>query len=49
MQVTKENFITARYIDNEKKNVEILYKDGDKNISHIILHYIIDIISTYKF
>jgi hypothetical protein len=38
MQVTTENFITARYIDNEKKNVEILYKDGDKNISHIIEH-----------
>lgn len=38
MQVTKDNFITARYIDNEKKNVEILYKDGDKNISHIIEH-----------
>ena len=30
MQVTKENFITARYIDNEKKIVEILYKEGEK-------------------
>jgi len=38
MQVTTENFITARYIDNAKKNVEILYKDGDKNIPHIIEH-----------
>jgi hypothetical protein len=38
MQVTTENFITARYIDNAKKNVEILYKDGDKVIPHIIEH-----------
>ena len=26
MQITKENFLSARYIDNEKKHVEILYK-----------------------
>lgn len=38
MEVTKENFISARYIDNEKKIVEILYKMGDKNIPHIIEH-----------
>lgn len=36
--ITKDNYITARYIDNEKKNVEVLYKDGDKNISHILQH-----------
>lgn len=38
MEVTKENFISARYIDNEKKIVEILYKMGDKTIPHIIEH-----------
>ena len=38
MEVTKENFISARYIDNEKKNVEILYKIGEKVIPHIIEH-----------
>ena len=38
MEVTKENFISARYVDNEKKIVEILYKMGDKNIPHIIEH-----------
>jgi len=38
MEVTKENFISTRYVDNEKKIVEILYKMGDKNIPHIIEH-----------
>lgn len=38
MQVTTENFISARYIDNEKKIVEILYRDGDNIIPHIIEH-----------
>ena len=38
MQVTKENYISARYTDNEKKIVEMLYKEGDKVISHIIEH-----------
>ncbi len=38
MEVTKENFISARYIDNEKTIVEILYKMGDKNIPHLIEH-----------
>ena len=38
MEVTKENFISARYVDNEKKIVEILYKMDDKNIPHIIEH-----------
>ena len=36
MHITNENYISARYIDNEKKHVEILYKDGDKTLSHII-------------
>ena len=35
---TNENYISARYIDNDKKHVEILYKDGDKTLSHIIEH-----------
>ena len=38
MQVTRENYISARYTDNEKKIVEILYKEGDKVIPHIIEH-----------
>ena len=38
MEVTKENFLSARYVDNEKKIVEILYKMDDKNIPHIIEH-----------
>ena len=38
MQVTRENYITARYTDNAKKIVEILYKEGDKVIPHIIEH-----------
>ena len=38
MQVTNENYISARYIDNEKKHVEILYKDGEQTLGHIIEH-----------
>ena len=38
MQVTRENYISARYTDNAKKIVEILYKEGDKVIPHIIEH-----------
>ena len=38
MQITRENYITARYTDNAKKIVEILYKEDDKVIPHIIEH-----------
>ena len=36
--ITKENYLTARYTDNEKKNVEVLYKEGSKTISYILQH-----------
>lgn len=38
MEVTKENFVTARYIDNDKKQIEILYTKGDETIGHVIQH-----------
>ena len=38
MHINNENFISARYIDNEKKHVEILYKDGEQTLCHIIEH-----------
>ena len=36
--ITKENFITANFIDNERKNIEILLRDekNEKVISHIV-------------
>ena len=34
--ITKENYITASFIDTERKNIEILLKDGDKVKSHIV-------------
>ena len=34
--ITKENFITASFIDGERKNIEILLRDGTKVISHIV-------------
>tara|TARA_X000000368_G_scaffold145218_1_gene114571 strand:- start:34 stop:525 length:492 start_codon:yes stop_codon:yes gene_type:complete len=36
--ITKDNFITASFIDNERKNIEILLKDetNQKVISHIV-------------
>ena len=36
--ITKENYITASFIDNERKTIEILLKDekNEKVISHIV-------------
>jgi len=34
--ITKESYITANFIDNERKNIEILLKDGDITRAHII-------------
>jgi len=34
--ITKDNFLTANFIDNKRKNIEILLKDGDKVKSHIV-------------
>ena len=36
--ITKDNFIDAKYIDNERVNIEVLLKDGEKVIPHIIEH-----------
>lgn len=36
--INEENFISARYIDNEKENIEILLKDGDIVRPYIIEH-----------
>ena len=38
MHINNENFISARYVDNEKKHVEILYKDGEQTLGHVIEH-----------
>ena len=34
--ITKESYVTANFIDNERKNIEILLKDGDITRPHII-------------
>ena len=34
--ITKDNFLTASFIDTERKNIEILLRDGDKVKSHIV-------------
>ena len=34
--ITKKNYITANFIDNERKNIEILLKDGEITRPHII-------------
>ena len=36
--ITKDNYITASFIDNERKNIEILLRDekNEKVISHIV-------------
>ena len=34
--ITKDNFITAYFIDSERKNIEILLKGDKKVISHIV-------------
>jgi len=34
--ITKKNYVTANFIDNERKNIEILLKDGDITRPHII-------------
>ena len=36
--INEENFVSARYIDNEKENIEILLKDGDIVRPYIIEH-----------
>lgn len=36
--ITKKTFISARYIDEAKENIEILLKDGDITRPHIIEH-----------
>ena len=38
MHINSENFISARYVDNEKKHVEILYQQGDDTMGHVIEH-----------
>ena len=38
MEITKENFISARYIDNDKKQVQVLYKKGDETLEHVMEH-----------
>ena len=34
--ITKKNYITANFIDSDRKNIEILLKDGDITRPHII-------------
>jgi len=34
--ITKDNYILAYFIDNARKNIEILLRDGKKVYSHII-------------
>lgn len=34
--ITKENYIIAYFIDNERKNIEVLLRDGNKVNSHIV-------------
>tara|TARA_B110000240_G_C13151984_1_gene305675 strand:+ start:44 stop:502 length:459 start_codon:yes stop_codon:yes gene_type:complete len=34
--ITKKSFVSARYIDEAKENIEILLKDGDITRPHII-------------
>jgi hypothetical protein len=34
--ITKKNYVTANFIDEERKNIEILLKDGDITRPHII-------------
>ena len=34
--ITKENYIIAYFIDNERKNIEILLRNGNKVNSHIV-------------
>jgi glutamyl-tRNA reductase len=36
--ITKKSFVSARYIDEAKENIEILLKDGDIIRPHIIEH-----------
>ena len=38
MDINKENYISSRYIDNEKKHVEILYKQGNETLGRVIEH-----------
>ncbi len=34
--ITKDNFITAYFIDNQRKNIEVLLKGDNKVYSHIL-------------
>lgn len=36
MNITKENLITARFIDSERKLIECLLKNNEQTISHIL-------------
>lgn len=36
MNITKENLVTARFIDNERKFIECLLKNNEQSISHIL-------------
>jgi len=38
MKATKENFITARYLDNDKRTVEVLYTENGETVSHVMQH-----------
>jgi hypothetical protein len=38
MNITKENLISALFIDNERKNIECLIKDNTQIISHIVAY-----------
>ena len=36
MNITKENLITARFIDSERKLIECLLKNNEQTISHVL-------------
>jgi hypothetical protein len=38
MNITKENLVSALFIDNERKNIECLIKDNTQVISHIVAY-----------
>ena len=38
MNITKENLVSALFIDNERKNIECLIKNNNQVISHIVAY-----------
>ena len=38
MNITKENLVSALFIDNERKNIECLIKNNEQVISHIVAY-----------